>query len=78
MYFLRSYKNQSVQHIFSLENYDGYSLCKELRHPDNELQVAVEFEDMEELIQFYPKEIEKKPVCARCAIILNSTLIESL
>lgn len=77
MYFLRSYKNQNVQHIFSLEDYDGSCLCNELHHSDNELQVAVEFEDMEELIEFYPGEIKKKPVCSRCAIVLNSEIIES-
>lgn len=78
MYFLRTYKNQNFQHIFSLANFDGKSLCNEIKHSNENLQVSVEFEDMEELIEFYPEEIKRKPICSRCAIALNSEVIKSI
>ncbi|MBW0434990.1 hypothetical protein HGB47_15340 [Leptospira yasudae] len=77
MYFLRAYKNQNIQHILSLVNFDGKTLCNEIKHSGENLQVLVEFEDMEDLIEFYPDEIKRKLICRRDTIALNSEIIES-
>ncbi|PJZ28321.1 hypothetical protein CH378_18545 [Leptospira kmetyi] len=75
MYFLISSKNYPYQHIFS-DFYD-VSICKNVKSLNEDLECMVEFSDMEELIEFYPNEIKKKPVCNLCAIALNSEIIES-
>lgn len=75
MYFLMGSKSNLHQHIFS-DFYD-ISICKSAKSLDEDLECMVEFEDMQELIEFYPDEIKKKPICNRCAIALNSEVIES-
>lgn len=75
MYFLISSKSNPYQHIFS--DFYEVSICKSAKSLDEDLECMVEFSDMEELIEFYPNEIKKKPVCTLCAIVLNSEIIES-
>ncbi|TGK26945.1 hypothetical protein [Leptospira stimsonii] len=61
MYFLISSKGDSFQLIFS-DFYD-LSIFKNTKSLDEDLECMVEFSDMEELIEFYPNEIKKNPVC---------------
>ncbi|RHX83369.1 hypothetical protein DLM78_21975 [Leptospira stimsonii] len=72
MYFLRTYKNEHFQHIFSFEKYEGQSICGAISYSVENQQVSVEFEDLEELFEFYAQEIERKPVCKDCWILMNS------
>lgn len=75
MYFLRTYKKESHQHIFTLENYEETSMCGDIQYSVNDIQVSLEFEDLDELLEFYPSEIKRKPICKQCWTILNSKFV---
>ncbi|PJZ28323.1 hypothetical protein [Leptospira kmetyi] len=71
MYFLRTFKNQNEQHVFSLQDIDKKSICNEVENSIEDLQVTVEFEDTEELFEFYSEEIKRKPICKKCWRVVN-------
>ncbi|MBM9502375.1 hypothetical protein JWG44_19160 [Leptospira sp. 201903071] len=70
MNYLINEEKNSIRHIYT-SSFD-ISLCKDRKLIKSGLNTVVEFEDLDELSEFFPNEIAgEKSICQKCIVMLN-------